>query len=145
MHVVGTDRITLSGLRGRGLHGVYPRERVEGQTFVVDAVLEVDTRPAAEGDDLACTADYGAIAEKLVAAIEGEPVNLIETLASRLAGICLADPAVHAVQITVHKPDAPITVPFDDVSVSIRRERSRTGQARTLERAGADERTEVAL
>jgi dihydroneopterin aldolase len=123
MHV-GIDRIMLSGLRGRGLHGVYPRERVEGQTFVVDAVLEVDTREAAEGDDLARTADYGAIAEKLVGVIEGEPVNLIETLASRLAGICLADPAVTAVEITVHKPDAPITVPFDDVSVTIRRERN---------------------
>jgi dihydroneopterin aldolase len=123
MHV-GTDRITLNGLRGRGLHGVYPRERVEGQTFVVDAVLELDTRAAAEGDDLAATADYGAIAQKLVAVIEGEPVNLIETLAARLAAACLADPAVHAAQITVHKPDAPITVPFEDVSVTIRRERT---------------------
>ncbi len=120
---VGTDRITLSGLRGRGLHGVYPRERVEGQTFVVDAALELDTRPAARGDDLTRTADYGAVAEKLVAAIEGEPCNLIETLAARLAEICLADPAVQAVEITVHKPDAPITVPFDDVTVSIRREK----------------------
>jgi dihydroneopterin aldolase len=127
MHV-GSDRITLSGLRGRGLHGVYPRERVEGQTFVVDAVLEVDTRAAAARDELARTVDYGGIAEKLVAAIEGEPVNLIETLASRLAGICLADPAVSAVEITVHKPDAPITVPFEDVSVTIRRERTETSR-----------------
>ena len=123
-HHAASDRITLSGLRGRGLHGVYPRERVDGQTFVVDAVLEVDTRTAAADDDLACTADYGSIAEKLVAVIEGEPVNLIETLASRLAETCLADPAVYAVQITVHKPDAPITVPFEDVAVTIRRERS---------------------
>ena len=123
MHV-GSDRISISGLRGRGLHGVYPRERLEGQTFVVDAVLELDTRAAAAGDDLACTADYGSIAEKLVAVIEGEPVNLIETLAARLAGICLTDPAVNAVEITVHKPDAPITVPFEDVSVTIRRERT---------------------
>ena len=123
MHA-GTDRITLSGLRGRGLHGVYPRERVEGQTFVVDAMLELDTRAAAADDDLAATVDYGAIAEKLVAVIEGEPVNLIETLAARLAASCLADPAVTAVEITVHKPDAPITVPFEDVSVSIRRERT---------------------
>jgi dihydroneopterin aldolase len=120
---VGIDRITLSGLRGRGLHGVYPRERIEGQTFVVDAVLELDTRPAAAGDDLAHTADYGAVAEKLVSVIEGEPCNLIETLAARLAEICLAEPPVQAVEITVHKPDAPITVPFDDVTVSIRRER----------------------
>jgi 7,8-dihydroneopterin aldolase/epimerase/oxygenase len=123
MHV-GSDRITLSGLRGRGMHGVYPRERLEGQTFVVDAVLELDTRAAAAGDDLSRTADYGSIAERLVAVIEGEPVNLIETLAARLAGICLADPVVRAVEITVHKPDAPITVPFEDVSVSIRRERT---------------------
>lgn len=127
MHV-GSDRITLTGLRARGRHGVYPRERAEGQTFVVDAVLELDTRAAAAGDDLACTADYGSIAEKLVAVVEGEPVNLVETLAARLAEICLADPAVAAVQITVHKPDAPITVPFEDVSVTIRRERTEAGR-----------------
>ncbi len=115
------DRIVLHGLRGRGLHGVYPRERAEGQTFIVDAALSVDTRAAAAGDDLAKTADYGAIAEQIVALIEGEPVNLIETLAQRIADACLAQPAVRAVEVTVHKPDAPITVAFEDVTVSIRR------------------------
>jgi dihydroneopterin aldolase len=115
------DRIVLHGLRGRGLHGVYPRERMEGQTFIVDVALSVDTRAAAAGDDLSATADYGAIAEKVVALIEGEPVNLIETLAERIATACLADPAVREVEITVHKPDAPISVPFDDVTVTIRR------------------------
>lgn len=118
------DRITLHGLRGRGRHGVYPRERAEGQTFIVDAALSVDTRAAARDDDLNATADYGALAEKIVALIEGEPVNLIETLAERIATACLADPAVRAAEITVHKPDAPITVPFDDVTVTIRREAS---------------------
>ena len=120
----GLDRITLNGLRGRGLHGVYPRERVEGQTFIVDVALGVDTRMAARTDDLAATADYGVIAEKIVAMIEGDPVNLIETLAQRIAAACLADPAVHEVEVTVHKPDAPITVPFDDVSIVIKRTRS---------------------
>ena len=120
----GLDRITLHGLRGRGLHGVYPRERVEGQTFIVDVALGVDTRTAARTDDLAATADYGVIAEKIVAMIEGDPVNLIETLAQRIAAACLADPAVHEVEVTVHKPDAPITVPFDDVSIVIKRTRS---------------------
>jgi dihydroneopterin aldolase len=120
----GLDRITLHGLRGRGLHGVYPRERVEGQTFIVDVALGVDTRTAARTDDLAATADYGVIAEKIVAMIEGDPVNLIETLAQRIADACLADPAVHEVEVTVHKPDAPITVPFDDVSIVIKRTRS---------------------
>jgi 7,8-dihydroneopterin aldolase/epimerase/oxygenase len=116
-----TDRIVLHGLRGRGLHGVYPRERTEGQTFIVDATLTVDTRVAAELDDLAATVDYGVIAERIVRLIEGEPVNLIETLAERIAAACLAEPAVQGAEITVHKPDAPITVPFDDVTVTIRR------------------------
>jgi 7,8-dihydroneopterin aldolase/epimerase/oxygenase len=117
------DRIVLHGLRGRGLHGVYPRERAEGQTFIVDAALDVDARAAAAGDDLAATADYGVIAGRIVDLIEGEPVNLIETLAERIAAACLADPAVRAAEITVHKPDAPITVPFEDVTVTIRRSR----------------------
>ena len=120
----GLDRITLHGLRGRGLHGVSPRERVEGQTFIVDVALGVDTRAAARTDDLSETADYGVIAEKIVAMIEGEPVNLIETLAQRIADVCLADPVVHAVEVTVHKPDAPVTVPFDDVSIVINRTRT---------------------
>jgi dihydroneopterin aldolase len=119
--VADLDRIVLHGLRGRGLHGVYPRERTEGQTFIVDAALSVDTQAAAATDDLSATADYGAIAEKIVALIEGEPVNLIETLAERIAAACLADPAVRAAEITVHKPDAPISVPFEDVTVTIRR------------------------
>jgi dihydroneopterin aldolase len=117
------DRIVLHGLRGRGLHGVYPRERTEGQTFIVDAALSVDTRAAAAGDDLSATADYGTIAEKIVALIEGEPVNLIETLADRLAAVCLDDPRVRRVDVTVHKPAAPIEVPFGDVAVSVTRER----------------------
>lgn len=123
----GLDRITLHGLRGRGLHGVYPRERVEGQTFIVDVALGVDTRAAARADDLAETAHYGVIAEKIVAMIEGEPVNLIETLAQRIADVCLADPMVLAVEVAVHKPDAPITVPFDDVSIVINRTRTEAG------------------
>lgn len=120
----GLDRINLHGLRGRGLHGVYPRERVEGQTFIVDVALGVDTRAAARDDDLSATADYGVIAEKIVAMIEGDPVNLIETLAQRIADVCLADPAVRAVEVAVHKPDAPVSVPFDDVSIVIARTRT---------------------
>lgn len=118
------DRVTLRGLRARGHHGVFERERVEGQTFVVDLVLHLDTRPAASGDDLTRTAHYGIVAEEVTAIIAGEPVDLIETLAQRIADQCLKHEAVEEVEVTVHKPDAPITVPFDDVTVTIHRGRA---------------------
>ena len=113
------DRVTVHGLRGRGHHGVFEREREKGQTFLVDVTLGIDTRRAAASDDLDDTVHYGEIAERIVALIEGEPVNLIETLASRMADACLAYPLVEEVEVTVHKPDAPITGPFEDVTVTI--------------------------
>ncbi|MFC9971418.1 dihydroneopterin aldolase [Spirillospora sp. NPDC127200] len=117
------DLIELRGLRARGRHGCLPAERERGQEFVVDVSLGLDTAPAAAGDDLSRTVDYGSLADRLVAAIEGEPVNLIETLADRLAKICLEDPTVAAVEVTVHKPAAPVPHPFTDVAVKIRRSR----------------------
>jgi dihydroneopterin aldolase len=120
----GADRITLRGLRAHAHHGVYPFERERGQLFIVDAVLELGTRAAAAGDDLAKTVDYADLAQQLHAVLTGEPVNLLETLAQRLANVCLTDPLVDAVEITVHKPQAELGVPFDDVAVTIRRVRA---------------------
>lgn len=117
------DRIAVRGLRARAHHGVYPFERERGQVFLVDAVLELDTAPAAAADDLDLTVNYAALAQQLRAVLTGEPVNLLETLAQQLADVCLAAPLVQAVEITVHKPEADLGVPFDDVTVSIRRER----------------------
>lgn len=118
-----TDRIELRGLHAHGHHGVLPQERQDGQTFVVDVVLDVDTRPAARSDDLADTVDYAALADGLVAVVTGEPVDLIETLAARLADVALGDGRVAAVEVAVHKPDAPVGHPVDDVVVRIRRDR----------------------
>ncbi|MGW0711115.1 dihydroneopterin aldolase [Streptomyces sp. NPDC002643] len=117
------DRVALRGLRARGYHGVFEHEREEGQTFVVDLTLGLDTRPAAAADDLARTVHYGIVAEEVVAIVEGEPVNLIETLAERIAQACLKHDGVQEVEVSVHKPNAPITVPFDDVTVTITRSR----------------------
>ncbi|MGH3342453.1 MAG: dihydroneopterin aldolase [Carbonactinosporaceae bacterium] len=119
-----TDRVTLRGLRGRGRHGVLERERDEGQTFVVDVALGIDARKAAATDDLADTVDYGELAIQVIGVVEGEPVNLVETLAERIADVCLAHSPVEEVEITVHKPDAPVAVPFDDVRVTISRRRT---------------------
>jgi dihydroneopterin aldolase len=117
------DRISLLGLRAFGRHGVLPHERADGQEFVVDAVLWLDTRPAAASDDLSLTIGYAVLARRLAEIISGEPVALIETLAERLAVACLADQRVHQAGITVHKPGAPIGLPFSDVTVTILRTR----------------------
>ncbi|WNI16068.1 dihydroneopterin aldolase [Actinacidiphila sp. ITFR-21] len=117
------DRVTLRGLRVRGHHGVFRHERENGQTFVVDLALGLDTRPAAAGDDLSRTVHYGVLAEQVAAVVAGEPVDLIETLAQRIADTCLGHERVEEVEVTVHKPNAPITVPFDDVTVTITRRR----------------------
>ncbi|MCG5215390.1 dihydroneopterin aldolase [Streptosporangium sp. KLBMP 9127] len=124
MTVPGTDTITLSGLRARGFHGCLPAERALGQEFVVDVTLFLDTAPAAAGDDLAKTVDYGDLAVRLARVVEGEAVALIETLAQRLADVCLADALVDAAEVRVHKPAAPIPLPFDDVIVTITRRRT---------------------
>jgi dihydroneopterin aldolase len=121
--VIRVDRVALRGLKARGHHGVFPREREEGQTFIVDLVLGLDTRPAAADDDLAKTVHYGIVAE-VVDVVQGEPVDLIETLAERIAQQCLKHDGVQEVEVVVHKPDAPITVPFDDVTITISRSRA---------------------
>jgi dihydroneopterin aldolase len=117
------DRIAVRGIAGHAHHGVYDWERERGQPFRVDAVLELDTAPAAADDDLAKTVNYAELAQRLHAVLTGDPVDLLETLAQRLADVCLADPLVDAVEITVHKPEAELGVPFDDVTVTIRRTR----------------------
>lgn len=122
------DRISIAGLRVRGRHGVFEHERLTGQDFVIDAVLWLDTAAAAAADDLSLTADYGAIADRLAAIVGGEPVALIETLADRLAIACLADPAVQEAEVTVHKPQAPVSQQVTDIAVTIRRKAGSAAQ-----------------
>jgi dihydroneopterin aldolase len=116
------DQIVVTGIRGTGYHGVFEHERREGQEFSVDVCLDVSTSTAAGSDDLADTVDYGQVATAVHALIVGEPVDLVETLAERIAGACLAFAGVRRVAVTVHKPHAPIPVPFDDVQLRIVRE-----------------------
>jgi dihydroneopterin aldolase len=103
---------------------VLPSEREHGQEFRVDVELDVDTQTAAASDDLSETIDYATLADRLAEVVAGEPVNLIETLAARLAEVCLSDPRVRATTVEVHKPHAPVGVRFDDITVRIHRERS---------------------
>ncbi|WP_269811094.1 2-amino-4-hydroxy-6-hydroxymethyldihydropteridine diphosphokinase [Kineosporia rhizophila] len=118
------DQIRLFGVTARGNHGVFEFERREGQDFTVDVVLHTDVSAAAATDDLSRTADYGVLAGTVAEIVRGEPVDLIETLAERIALACLEPAGVFAADVAVHKPQAPITESFADVVVAVRRERT---------------------
>ncbi|NMM93732.1 2-amino-4-hydroxy-6- hydroxymethyldihydropteridin e pyrophosphokinase [Bifidobacterium sp. DSM 109957] len=124
-----TDTITLTGVRANGTHGVLDFEHERAQPFIVDAVLYLDLAAAGRSDALNDTVDYGRAAKAIVEVIEGAHVDLIERLAQLIADRILDIEPVTAVDVTVHKPHAPITVPFDDVAVSISRTRATTGRA----------------
>jgi len=118
-----SDRITLTGLRVFGRHGVFDHEKRDGQEFVVDIVAWLDLGPAAASDDLTKTLHYGELAELAAGIVAGEPYDLIESVAGKIADEVLRDERLTAVEVTVHKPSAPIPLNFDDVAVSVRRER----------------------
>ena len=117
------DRIQLRGLTVRGHHGVFDHERRDGQDFVVDITVWTDLAAAAASDDLADTLDYGALAQRAAAVIAGPPRNLIETVSAEIAEDVMTDERVHAVEVVLHKPNAPIPLTFSDVSVVARRSR----------------------
>ncbi|GAA4699793.1 dihydroneopterin aldolase [Pseudonocardia yuanmonensis] len=116
-----TDRIELRGLRVRGHHGVFDHEKRDGQDFVVDVVLWLDLREAAATDDLTKTVHYGELAERVAAIVAGEPRDLIETVSAEIADAVMEDERVQAVEVTLHKPNAPIPLDFADVAVVARR------------------------
>jgi 7,8-dihydroneopterin aldolase/epimerase/oxygenase len=126
-----TDRIELRGLRVRGHHGVCDYERRDGQDFLVDVTVWMDLAPAAASDDLADTLDYGGLAQRVAGIVGGEPCDLIEAVAGRVADDVMADARVQAVEVVLHKPQAPIPLEFADVAVVARRSR-RSVRGRTI-------------
>jgi dihydroneopterin aldolase len=112
-----SDRIELRGIRAFGYHGVLPHERTDGQEFIVDVTVESNFDACSSSDDVADTVNYAALAQIAHDAIVGPAFNLIEKLADVIAAGCLAIDGVERVCVTVHKPSAPIQVPFENVSV----------------------------
>jgi len=117
-----TDVITIEGIQGFGYHGVFPEERREGQTFLVDVEIETSFDEAIVHDDVAYTVDYGVVAERVAEIIQGEPADLIETVCDRIITMVLSLERVKAARVTIHKPQAPIAIPFGGVYVSRRKE-----------------------
>lgn len=118
-----TDRIQLRGLTVRGHHGVFDHERADGQDFVVDITVWIDLDRAGESDDLSDTLDYGELAQRAADIVGGPARNLIEAVAAEIADDVMRDKRVHAVEVVIHKPNAPIPLAFEDVSVVARRSR----------------------
>ncbi|HEV7451934.1 MAG TPA: dihydroneopterin aldolase [Pseudonocardiaceae bacterium] len=120
---MSSDRITLTGLRVHGRHGVHEHERTHGQEFIVDVTVWLDLGPAAATDQLSATLDYGVLAQRAARIASGDPCNLIETVAARIAADVLTDHRVQAAEVTVHKPHAPLPLTFTDVTVTTHRSR----------------------
>lgn len=118
-----SDELSVTGIECFAHHGVFDFERREGQVFVVDLVLGIDTRPAAASDDLVDTVNYGTLVADVKAAVERDPVDLIETVAQRITDVCLLDSRVEWARVTLHKPDAPIDATYSDVALTITRTR----------------------
>lgn len=129
------DRIELRGLAVRGNHGVFEHERRDGQDFIIDITVWIDLDSAAGSDDLADTYDYGVLAQRAAGIVGGPARNLIETVAAEIAEDVMVDQRVHAVEVTVHKPQAPIPLTFSDVAVVARRSR-RGGRGQIVPAAG---------
>ena len=128
-----TDELRITGIECFAHHGVFEHERREGQTFVIDLTLGVDTRPAAASNDLHDTVDYGSLVARVKAAVESDPVDLIETVAERISGVCLLDNRVEWAKVTVHKPGAPIEATFADVTLTITRPTTERSEPPTSE------------
>ncbi len=120
------DRIFVRGVSEFGYHGVLEEERRNGQEFLVDAVLTLDLSRASRSDDLEQTINYATVCAAISEEIIGEPVNLIERLAGRISERLLEDfSLISEVEVTVHKPSAPIDQNFLDIAVTIHRPRER--------------------
>lgn len=117
------DELAITGINCFGHHGVFEAERREGQPFVIDLKLGVDTRLAARTDDLRDTVDYGSLTQEVKAAVERDPVDLVETLAQRISDLCLSKDGVVSVTVAVHKPQAPVGVQVADVALTVTRHR----------------------
>jgi dihydroneopterin aldolase len=129
------DRIELRGLTVRGRHGVFDHERANGQDFVIDIIVWIELADAAASDNLADTYDYATLAQRAADIVAGPPRNLIETVGAEIVDFVMDDERVHAVEVTVHKPQAPVPQQIADVAVVVRRSR-RGGRGSVIPASG---------
>lgn len=118
-----TDRIDLKGIEVYAKHGVLEQEQEKAQVFRVDVAVFADLSAAGETDDLGATVDYSELALEVREVVGAESYKLIETVAAKVADAVMSHPKVSRTMVTIHKPDAPIDLVFEDVSVTVERSR----------------------
>lgn len=101
-----TDRIEIKDLLLRAIIGVNHDERRDRQDLLVSLTLFVDLRPAGLSDDLQDTVDYRALTKRVISMVEESRFYLIERLATAIASLCLEQPRIERVRVTVEKPGA---------------------------------------
>jgi dihydroneopterin aldolase len=117
------DRIELRGIEVYARHGVMPEEQENAQVFKVDVTAYTDVTRPARTDELADALDYSSLALEVREVVGSETHRLIETVATRVSEVVMSHPTVSRAVVTIHKPDAPIDMVFDDVSVTVDRSR----------------------
>ena len=116
------DRIALSGMKFYGYHGCLTEERAKGQEFYVDVNVALSLRRAGKSDELKNTVNYAAVFEIVKSVVEGQSYHLIEAVAEHIADLVLERyPEVRTIEVTVHKPAAPLPGNFQDAAVTIQR------------------------
>ncbi|EEF38294.1 dihydroneopterin aldolase 2 [Ricinus communis] len=123
--IKGGDKLILKGLKFHGFHGVKPEERTLGQKFLIDVDAWMDLRAAGKSDQLSDTISYTEIYRIVKAVVEGQPYNLLESVAEAIASTTLTKhPRISAVRVKVGKPHVAVQGPLDYLGVEILRRRS---------------------
>jgi len=117
-------KITITGLEIYAYHGVYDQEKSKGQRFIVNAQIDLDTVCASLSDNIEDTLDYAKVCEFIKDKMLTSKVNLLETLVNNLSRMLLLSfDNISSVTLEVCKPDAPIPMQFENVSLKVKRSR----------------------
>ena len=110
--------IDIHNLKVVACHGVLAEEKINRQPFLFDVSMQYDFAKAAKEDDLNLTLNYDEIMHAISDYCKDNTFDLIETLCRRTATLLMRKYPIDSVSVRVKKPQAPVSLPFDDVSVT---------------------------
>lgn len=119
------DKIIIKGLEIYAFHGVNAEEKEKGQKFIIDVTLHVSLRRAGETDDVEDTVSYSDVTKTILKVVKENTYNLLERVATRIIQQLFIDFfEINSVDITIKKPNAPVSADFEYMAVNISRDRN---------------------